>query len=314
MGRFRIDWLSFTIFGVDSHAAFWAEFFEDKLGNLTSLGHGGRGFHEILQTANGAKVYVNPVSISDKGVYFHIELPGQSMACLTPQHVIDMFYLMKAGIPIQVTRLDLAWDDVFFTPDDFYTQLIEGKVVTRATRQSITYYESPFQEQEIGGKIGCHTCYVGARSSERMIRVYDLHGFTRLEFQLRGDWAHVVAGLLMQGEYQSWVEKSLTFLKQYIDFPGWDLWKLFLHDSEMATIVVKSARLVSMSRLEKWLAKQVIPGLFVMQAIYGIDDFWEFVVRNITDKRLEKYKPIIEAYYGGKKITVEKLEIEDNVN
>ena len=298
MSTFRVDWLSITIFGEVDPMAFWGEFFAEKLGQLTPMKHGGRGFHEIYSAVCQAKLYLKPVTTSAKGEYFHIELPGTACACLTPGDMSAFWALNFAGLQVKVTRIDLAFDNPGFSPNEFYQYVCNPEqLISRASRDSITFYNSPFQAREDGSTGGCQTVYIGSRESERMVRVYNLHGFDRLELELKGDWAHVCGSLILGADYSLWMSKALSFVKQFIDFRNWIAWEMFLWGTMQSDIVVKSARVVSINRVQKWLAMQAVPAIFAVQAVMGFDEFWEFVCENITDKRIAKYKPFIEMVY-----------------
>ena len=113
---------------------------------------------------------------------------------------------------------------------------------------------------------------------------------------MRDDWAHSVAIILIGGKYSRWLAVGISFVRQVIEIERvW--WHEFTENSEMADIIIKSARGVSLERLKKWVAKQVVPGIFTLQTVIGTDEFWQFVVENINEKRLEKWKPIIELAY-----------------
>ena len=254
-------------------------------------------FREMYKSVSGANVYINPINPSPRGDYFHVEIKGEPASCLTPLDFQSIAYIIHGGVDIHFARLDLAFDYVPFSPSEFIEALKADDLISRAARESIEYNDSPFQPRE-DNEIGCQTAYIGSKSSERRIRVYNLHGPTRLEFQLRGDWAHVISILLLDKEYSEWLTKSISFVRQFVEIDRpW--WKEFTENSIMGDIVVKSARAISLDRLEKWIAKQVVPGLFALQAVMGMDEFWGFVVSNLNDKRLEKWKPIIEMAYGG---------------
>ena len=55
----------------------------------------------------------------------------------------------------------------------------------------------PFERQE-NGELGTHTVNLGSRQSERMIRVYNRRGFTRLEMELKDKRADLVAKEILQ--------------------------------------------------------------------------------------------------------------------
>ena len=138
--NFRIDWMAFTVWGVDDFKSFWAEFFEEKLGELSSLGHGGRGFREIFQSVTSAKVYINPISSSPKGNYFHVEINGDSTNCLIPPDFQAIIDVMRGGLDVRFSRIDLAFDNVPFSPIEFFDALKTDQISSRAKRGKYRIY------------------------------------------------------------------------------------------------------------------------------------------------------------------------------
>ena len=81
----RIHWFSITIFSSPKdRELLWKEYFS-ALGVLVSVGHGGRGYREIDQALLGAKVYYDPVQLTQDGnSHYHVEIPGEACDALLP--------------------------------------------------------------------------------------------------------------------------------------------------------------------------------------------------------------------------------------
>ncbi len=293
----KIDYITFTVFGMpDEHIkSFWDEFTDGRLGDVIPGKWGGRGFGMISFAMAGAKVYTQPLVKSKKGNYFSIELPGKACACLLPTDYQKLYYLMRGGVDIRITRIDYAYDNLNFTPDQFYNACVDGKINSRSSRKSISRINSPFQLQEDNITVGCTTAYLGSSTSERRVRVYDMHGYTRLEFQLRGEWANTLAWVLLGSDYSTWRGVSLTHLQSFVRVLA-DWWVEFTNDIQASDIRVYSARVVSVEKISRWLHRQVMPALFAYQAVIGLDELLRQMTEVIKHKpdRLDKYLPIMQ--------------------
>lgn len=288
--EFHLDYLTFTVHELPDYQVFWSETFEKKLGKLVQLGHGGRGYKEFYTTGTGANLYRVPVN---GGEYFTIEIKGEGCSCLVPDDFQDIVFLMRGGLRVNVARIDLAFDRVPFTPDQVYQEMINDRMTCKASRSSIRRYESPFKQQENNGGLGCYTAYIGAPSSERMMRVYNEHGFNRLELQLKDAWANNAFGLVVGSPVKDWFMSALSVLTNYIRFDT-DWWYEFVGCSVPADIRVYSARVRSLGKLQSWIAKQVAPAAFVLYAIGGLDEFWSLIASNVSSRRLDKYQTIMQ--------------------
>ena len=171
MGDFAcgVHWLSFVVDGSKQRAFMLYDlFFKDLFGELESMDHGGRGFDEIWFSLLGFKVYVVP-SQGD-AEYFHFEIPGQ--ACeLIPWGIYQALDdVLRNNYPdhYHYTRLDFAFDEMPFTPQDVEEAIKGGKVKSLAKRKTMAVQQSPF-EPKANGEMGTYTVYFGSRQSERMI-------------------------------------------------------------------------------------------------------------------------------------------------
>lgn len=292
----RIDYLTFTVFGFEDTGigSFWDEFTGGKLGKLVAQNFGGRGFRIIHFAMEGAKLYSVPIQASKQGNYFSIELSGKACSCLTPDDFQKLYFMKQGGVNIRITRIDYAYDNVPFTPEDFYNSCMQEQIITVSSRGSIMYINSPYQKRE-NGDLGCSTAYLGSASSDRRVRVYNLHGYTRLELQLRAEWANTLAWLLLAVDYKRWVDVSKTHLLDFVRVKA-EWWDEFISELVPALIKIYSSRTVTIQKVQNWLGRQVVPALFAYQSVVGIDEFLRFVVKTIADNpgRLDKYRSLME--------------------
>jgi len=253
----RIDWFAFTVFET-SFEDLWGEFFEGPLGIMVAQDFGGRGFEQLHFALEGAKIYSKPMTKSKTGLDFYsVELPGSACGCIVPTRFMEFMQSMRESeVQYSVTRLDLAFDDNKFSPIEFYDRVYAGEAVTLAKRHTLLLMKSPFEEKEDGME-GTTTCYLGSRESSRMVRVYDMHGYTRVEFQMRSTRAHMVAEAILLFNPTDWEETGKAHLRQYVDFPEWDIWDEFCNEVSKADLLISSARVNSLGRMENYLEQQV---------------------------------------------------------
>jgi DNA relaxase NicK len=270
---------------------FWDEIFKEKFGELVDLEHGGIGFTEMYSAMGLVTVYAKPKN----GNYFSVEIKGQGCECLTPDDFKSIYHLYLGGVKIKITRIDFAIDNVPFTPKEFYEVLINKEFKSPSSRKSIRIIDSPYEKKE-NGEVGCQTVYLGSRESGRMIRVYNKHGFNRIEYEIKEEWAQAYGMSLLSKKYQEWMEYAISCIRQFFDAKtSW--WKEFVDDIKQNAIKIYSARVKSINKTYEWLKNQVSPALFALFTVDGIDDAIKEILSTVNNKRLKKWKPIMELSY-----------------
>jgi len=295
----RIHWFSITIFSSFEHGLdMWQKFFQLELGDLVSTARAGRGFRSIMVGLAESKLYYDPVPQSSiEKDFYHLEFTGSACDAVIPTHFQDLVMCLQAdNIPFHVTRLDLAFDDVPFTPQEFFDHVCDPEqIVTRAKRETFRIDKSPFQLRE-DGQEGCDTCYIGSRSSERFLRVYNQRGFTRLESQYSGHRATAISLDMFSYHYRDWDFVARQHLLDYVNFPSWAIWLGFIKSAKKADLIITPARKVSLSKIHAWLDHQVSVALSVFFDVHG----WE-TAQEILDNMLfeaqnrdrERYKSVL---------------------
>ena len=190
-----IDWLSYTIS--------WHELDKDALttldGQRASMPHlvhveGDwtrdvplHGYEDAWVNKEGGNARVM-ISRPGHAMGVHVQLPGQALAKMHPLDILQTVEACKAS----VTRIDIAIDfHGVSDPEDCYQAFMLGAAETRAANVNL-----------ITGTKG-KTCYVGSRSSERYLRVYDKAAQTQTE----GDWTRIE--LECKGRVAKWVAKTV---------------------------------------------------------------------------------------------------------
>lgn len=295
----KIHWFSITVFNTYEYCLdLWNNYFHLELGDMVQSVRGGRGFQNIDVALHEAKLYYNPVQQADNVKdYCHFEFTGSACDCVIPTHFRDFVqFLQSDGVLFKVTRLDIAWDDLQFTPEEFYQSVRADLAVTPAKRTSLSIVQSPYELRE-NGEMGCDTCYLGSKSSSRFIRVYNKRGGTRLEFVCREDRAHAVALSLFEHMYLDWDITAREHLLDYVDFPSWSVWKDFIKYALPADLVITPARKVALIKIEKWIERQVSVALSVFYDVHGWADAQSKIDRMLLEasnsRDRSRYKSVL---------------------
>ncbi len=255
---FRVHWLSFTVHASRQDALdIYELFFKDLFGPLENLGHGGRGFKTILRSALQFKIYLDPIRNDE---YFHYEIPGNACDHITWDYYqgLDLYLRSNYADEYKYKRLDFAFDNIPFTPQDVEFAIKNDLVRSLAKRETLHVHGSPFQERD-NGEIGTYTVEFGSSTSQRMITVYNKRGPTRFEFQMRDKRAHVVScDLFRANDISEWFQIMIGHLRDYIDIDlPW--WEKFTNSIGRAWITVSNPKEVSMENLLSWFDQQISP-------------------------------------------------------
>jgi len=135
----------------------------------------------------------------------HVSWSGQALATVNPRALLRQ--VLNVGGSVR--RIDLAFDvaeDVDFRA--LYNQLANGEVTTRAR-----------QHQIIESNTGT-TIYVGSRTSDRFLRIYDKGAeqrtndmWTRIELECKSDYAVGIAQYIDQNGYDGIPEIIRAFAR-----------------------------------------------------------------------------------------------------
>jgi len=289
----KIHWFAVTIKSrkMEYGLALWDVWFSPYLGEMQSSGHGGQGFQNIFKSLAGARLYGNPSGMDRKDMdthYFNIELPGQACDAI-PDFVFREFMMeLQLHEKFHLTRLDLAWDGVPFTPEQVKNAIANEHIRTHAMRSKVVCAESPWEQKE-NGEMGTSSLSIGSRSSERMLRTYDRRGPVRLEFQTRHKRATMIANDVLIHPVDQWADLAISHLRDYIDFLEKEneellpWWEKFVRENVRANKTVKDARERELDRMILWIYHQVSPTLSVLVDVIG-----EKAVLDLVDEGREK--------------------------
>jgi DNA relaxase NicK len=290
---YSIHWLNVTVHGSkDDSVILYDHLFRDKFGDLQDLGHGGRGFKVIKRGLAEFKLYSEP--LLNNGEYFHLEFPGLACEALNWDYFKALYDYLDGNFPekYKFTRLDLAFDHVNFTPKQAEEEIKNKNIRSLAKRETLEIFETPFRTKD-NGELGTKTVQFGSRSSQRMIRIYDKRGFTRLEFEVKQERSDLIAkDLLKEPEDSKWFEISVGHLRDFIDFYT-DWWKDFIQGRARANQTLTEPGQVSLDKMTHWIGKQVTPALSVLADVLPYGDLNQMIAFG-RKRRGNKYDLIIE--------------------
>jgi hypothetical protein len=224
-------------------------------------GRGGSGYRQAAVGPGGALVFWDGIS---EAMGVHVRLPGA--AC----DELGLVGVVGAALACQLlpTRVDFAWDCEGISPAEVRGWFDAGDVVTRAHRESWRWIESATGS----------TFTLGARSSDRFLRCYDMRGPTRLELEVKGDRAQLVFDHLLAFEESAWSGAAMGLLRDFVDFRDRSTgvrsdfaqllpkWAVVVDGASRTALPIARKPPITFTRLELWLERQVGPALAVWDA------------------------------------------------
>ncbi len=282
---FMIHYLSITVhLSLEECIELYNQHFRLALFMLYDLHHGAKGFRGVKAGALGFQLKHTPGSGRN---FCSFMFPGQACEVVPPEFFVYFYKtLIRQEIKFNVTRLDLAFDNVPFTPKDFYQIIKEDnkrieqgekqRVRTLTQRETVEFITQPFKDKEDGSGISRDTCYFGSRKSNRFIRVYNKRGPTRLEIELKGKRANLVASAILKEDVDNWLEISKAHLLDFIDIDiPW--WKEFVGETERAYTKLYCPKDKSIEKKREWLLKQVSPTFAAVKEVTNGEIIFEML-------------------------------------
>ena len=282
---FRVHWLSATIWNSTNHGLrMWQERFEQYLGPMQMVGHGVPGFKTLYKALLETRLKANP--IAQDGIdsqYYCFEIPGQACDAIPDKDIQEFIAVLNSLEKARITRLDLAWDGVPFTPEQVKEAVGKGQMRSYLRRKKMSYTVTPYEDRE-DGQIGTSSLRLGSRFSERMLRVYNERGPVRIELQTKSKRAYLVARDVLIQLPEFWIDKAIGHLRDYVDFVDsatgkllpW--WAEFVNNQDRAMKTISNARIVTLNSMLEWVNKAVSPTLSVIADLVGMPAIEAFIV------------------------------------
>lgn len=186
------------------------------------------------------------------------------------------------------SRLDVAWDAYGWKPEQFGQAFEAGDVVTRIQRP-VNPETGRIQGIERRSNHEGDTVYLGSRTSERFLRVYDRRGPSRVELELKEQRAVALWRRLIElNDEAAWGMESLAELRAFIDFRhlehsvltgkpippadrrlvGW--WAEFCQGADRrSTVIPREGR--KLEDVDRWLRRVVAPSFALLVDAFGSD-------------------------------------------
>lgn len=252
MLKFAVDWLAVTVKEKDDACAMHDLCVSTPDGEFREA-RNVNGYTNAIENRFGAVISWN-VRRADMGV--RVEYSG---SCLSLYRASETNPLDMVRWHVQqghaVTRLDVAIDviDTEMNVKKMYVQLETGKAHTKAGRQYNLRADSD----------GGATLYVGARTSNIFLRIYDkgaeMHTddvWVRVELELKGPKARQMANLIANDGSDKAIEKMRGVLLTVVHFPG-KIWEGIVGDEPVKLTDTAKKR----SDTKAWLLELVAPAM-----------------------------------------------------
>lgn len=192
-----------------------------------------------------------------------VEMPGEACEVLGPYLWLIMQQQVAA---VDVLRVDVAFDG--WTDEE--GKPIDPVWVDEMIREDPSFIRSRADRAKIElRRKGKHsTVYIGSRSSERFLRIYNERGYTRAELQLGGRFARAYVDGIACG--CSSRQTSFSYLRSHVDFiepeanstraelQPW--WRKHVERWDLAVIPGRQ-KPETLDRKYLWLVKAVAPTL-----------------------------------------------------
>jgi DNA relaxase NicK len=267
---FLMDYLGINIFcDRDRFFPIWERFFSAALGPMIDTQRRTAFYQQMFKALAGVVILTDPIQEANQGDFVTLTIKGEGCKCITLELVSKFVkYLIDNDIEFKVTRFDIAWDNLGFSPSSLYQFMREHEndmkaIRSLAKRHTLKFFEQPFELDEKGNK-GTSGVQFGSRQSNRMIRCYNMHGYTRLEFEMKEFRAHIVFLEVVSQEQEYRQETGLAHLLDFIDME-WQPWNEFIKGTIRAFCNLSNAREITAERTKKWLGRQVSVSLSVIQ-------------------------------------------------
>jgi len=292
--EFGIDYASFTIYGAPEQAeGLYRAFFEDILGGLETAS--GSRFYEQQFRAGGGFYLQAGARTKSIREHFRFIFPGEACGYID----FDKFRMLKAetqklGLEMSCTRLDIRIDNCPFKPLQIAEDIKQGKARTRANLETIKIFEQPLERNE-RGEIGTQGLYLGSRTSDRYLRIYDLHGFTRFELECKEGYADAYFNSLIFLE-DKFEDLIMGYCMDFIELRT-DYWRQFTQGYKRAKYSPNTYKDRTIYTFRKFLIKQCAIIFSIIYDIQGENIIDDLLLRGRKARKANaKYAGICHKY------------------
>ena len=294
-----IDWLQFTLLKDDGLTIVF-KILRLNPADFERLDKGGLGYKDQLIN-NNVRIYYNGndgmginTSISGKGCRY-MESQGQDLWSLV--------FRLERSDKINITRLDLALDTSVKLIDKIRAKIDKKEYISKS--RSISYI------CKSGAKsTRTETIYIGSRSSDLMIRIYDKAveqgleeiDWERWEIVLKKDKIKQAIPLLKKGISKTFKNILYTYFRPLKKIESnksrskVETWYMkFLGEVEKISLYKDPAQKTIEDKWQ-WVEKQVAPTLALLSLAFENTDFLAGLAMGSTERIKQKDLDLIKKY------------------
>jgi hypothetical protein len=307
--EFKIDYLSVTIHhkydevftnlipflmtGSAMSEVHWGDLFHN-------VGHGGRGYKSLWVSPIGVTLYAHPINKDQD--HCHIEIKGSALESIGQGRLLDFIRKMDATYEKwNATRLDGAYDHSDISPYMMHEASSNNELRTHCRYRKM--------EVSTVGEKDSATHYIGNRKSGsmRILRVYDMRGYNRVELELRKERADMVINDLLYHSNELWPKRFMEHLRDFVDVIDVDTgsgnrsrselapwWASFVLDASKAGMRLETED-KSLERSKKWFEKSVATTLGMLLESGYVDDEWLFQSISIGSRKMTPRQRLLSS-------------------
>lgn len=273
--EFTYDWISATI-PPESSGYLWKNItFGEHVENGKNKPQ--FGYTELICYESGARVMWN-TERPEMGV--HVMLGGSALRWMSEHGSSCTYVLLELHLlGARVSRIDLAID--------VFGSALSPQVLCKPNRKPYKGRGRTPKFTQVGDEEDGWTIYVGSRSSDKFLRIYDKKketgyegdAWTRIEVECKGKIAHWLGSKLPSGTLSDAYSTASTIIKTLVDFEDME-WRQALSSDVVALAIPKKSDRDTLG----WLLKSAVPALARLMKEKPNDKIYETFVKALTDQ------------------------------
>lgn len=283
-----IDWLAFTVpTGAEGVEITAADLVLRVCGepDVPALERGAMGYTHGFRLPGSGVILYNPQR-PDMGI--HCSLPSGALALCRKEPKELIALVLSAGG--KFTRVDVALDTDKTHISVVFEAIQRGDLVSRSVQRT---YQGSFVDDG-------YTIYIGARSSDRFVRIYnkaaeqkidDGRIWTRAEVEFKKGQAQIAAAHIYQGiDLRSLVFSAIDFRDRAADTntsrcPRLDWWGAWVGVVERVSFAVETLE-KTVKQVYDWVVRQCAPSLAFLDKYLGKNTTWLYELCDTNSYRI----------------------------
>lgn len=301
--RIIIDWLQFTLL-IDTGLNQVLKILNQKKEDFKQLDKGGLGYKKQIIN-NNIRIYYD----GNKGMGVCASITGKACRYLESQgkNLWQLLQTLAHTANINITRLDIALDYYNNIMDKIINNIRQGRYISKVRTINFISKIGADRKEHI------ETIYLGSRSSDVMIRIYDKaieQGikdntvWERFEIVLKKDRIYKVIPMLADDINQTFYNILYTYFrpikKMEKNISRSEIepyYKKFLGEVEKVSLYEKKEKKTIEDKY-MWLEKQVAPTMAMLAKALDNTDFLKFLAEKNEYRLTEKDYELIKEFKG----------------